>query len=308
MMRISRVALACVFLLPAAQVTSAHAQSSLEQLRKELIAPWLVTVQGEERTRLLRIEEVSKDSEGSFLVTANFGWIDEAQTIVRIEMIQSKQELTLIVRTNAGSIYSVRYSPNGTFTGTVRPVDGGEKAATFERLTEDQLAQKVQERTARLAARVYADEDKDWGVAPTKSPRTETLHAPTPKEVPGAKTIRTMELRAMQRQSPAPILIDVLGGQGHFSIPGARWLREPGEASFGNAQRERFREDLEKLTAGRKSATIVFFCLSSQCWMSYNASLRALELGYTNVYWYRGGTEAWNRAGFDVRKAEPYRR
>ena len=34
--------------------------------------------------------------------------------------------------------------------------------------------------------------------------------------------------------------------------------------------------------------------------MSYNASLRAIALGYTNVLWYRGGIEAWKQAGLPV--------
>ena len=112
----------------------------------------------------------------------------------------------------------------------------------------------------------------------------------------------------MQGQSPLPILIDVLGGNGHRTISGAYWLNEPGEATIGRAGMERFREDLEKLTQGRKSAVLVFLCLSSECWMSYNASLRAVELGYTSVHWYRGGTAAWQRAGFEMREAAPYRR
>jgi hypothetical protein len=48
-------------------------------------------------------------------------------------------------------------------------------------------------------------------------------------------------------------------------------------------ERARLRADLERLTAGRKDAPLVFFCLSSECWMSYNA-------------------------GFETRKAEPHRR
>lgn len=31
--------------------------------------------------------------------------------------------------------------------------------------------------------------------------------------------------------------------------------------------------------------------------MSYNAALRAINLGYRNVLWYRGGIEAWQAAG-----------
>jgi PQQ-dependent catabolism-associated CXXCW motif protein len=295
--------------LVALHVPVSYAQRSLAQLQKELIAPWLVTVQGEDRDRLLRINEIAQESEGSYLVSATYGWADGVQQPVRIEMIRSSQELRLIFRSTAGdNVYSFRQLPSGDFTGTVKPTRGAEKPARLEKLAEDQVGQKAQETSRRVAARVFADEDKDWGVAPTKSPRTGRMHAPTPKELPGAKTIRTMELRAMQGHSPAPVLIDVLGGDGHRTIPGARWLKGAGEGALDKLKIDQLRVDLEKITGGRETAPIVFFCLSSECWLSYNAGLRAIEMGYTNVHWYRGGTEAWNRAGFETQEAEPYRR
>lgn len=42
------------------------------------------------------------------------------------------------------------------------------------------------------------------------------------------------------------------------------------------------------------------YCLSPERWMSYNVSLRAINLGYTNVLWYRGGIESWKKAGLPV--------
>ena len=47
-------------------------------------------------------------------------------------------------------------------------------------------------------------------------------------------------------------------------------------------------------------APMVFFCQGAHCWESYNASLRAIDLGYTNVYWYRGGLSSWQEAGLPV--------
>ena len=37
--------------------------------------------------------------------------------------------------------------------------------------------------------------------------------------------------------------------------------------------------------------------------MSYNAALRAINAGYTNVKWYRGGIEAWKAAGLPTQPA-----
>lgn len=295
-------------LLVAVHAPITRAQSSLAHLQQALVGTWLMTVQGEARTSLLTIREIAQESEGSYLLNATYGWTDGIQSIVRIELIQSAQELGLILRTSAGALVSVRRTPQGGFEGTLKPGRGAEKPVQLAKLAEDQLREKVKESRAASMAQVFADEDRDWGVAPTKTPRVARVHAPTPKELPGAKTITAMGLRALRDQSPAPILIDVLTGDGHRTVPGARWLREAGTASFDNDARERLRLDLEELSAGRKAAPLVFFCLSSECWLSYNAGLRAIELGYTNVYWFRGGTAAWQRAGFETREAEPYRR
>jgi PQQ-dependent catabolism-associated CXXCW motif protein len=54
---------------------------------------------------------------------------------------------------------------------------------------------------------------------------------------------------------------------------------------------------LMQATRGRKDMPLVFYCQSPQCWMSYNAALRAINAGFTNVLWYRGGVEAWRRNG-----------
>lgn len=38
--------------------------------------------------------------------------------------------------------------------------------------------------------------------------------------------------------------------------------------------------------------------------MSYNAALSAINLGYSNVLWYRGGIEAWQAAGMQLVPAQ----
>ena len=47
----------------------------------------------------------------------------------------------------------------------------------------------------------------------------------------------------------------------------------------------------------RSAVTLVFLCASARCWLSYNAALRAVRLGYADVRWYRGGIEAWGAGG-----------
>ena len=47
-------------------------------------------------------------------------------------------------------------------------------------------------------------------------------------------------------------------------------------------------------TNGDKNKPIVTFAWSVLRWQSRNLALRLIALGYTHVYWYRGGWEAWD--------------
>jgi PQQ-dependent catabolism-associated CXXCW motif protein len=144
----------------------------------------------------------------------------------------------------------------------------------------------------------YAEEDRDWGVAPTNRLRQQPYHAPTPLTIPGAQVVKTRDLRAMLAGAAPPVLIDVLGEEGHITLAGAVWLSGAGRGTnFLDPAQAVLVQLLERLSAGDKSRALAFFCAGSQCWLSYNASLRAVAAGYNNVYWYRGGVEAWAAAG-----------
>jgi PQQ-dependent catabolism-associated CXXCW motif protein len=131
--------------------------------------------------------------------------------------------------------------------------------------------------------------------------RTADLSAPTPLEVPGATTIRTGALKESLQANPPPLLFDVLGGELHASLPGAIWLPGAGRGeSFTDSVQARLSQTLQAMTKGDRKRPLVFFCQGTQCWLSYNAALRAVALGYEAVFWYRGGIEAWLAAGGDV--------
>ncbi len=143
-----------------------------------------------------------------------------------------------------------------------------------------------------------ANEIGNYGVLPQATLWLGDPHAPTPLTVPGARTVATAELRTLQQGERPPILIDVLGSDGHRTLPGAAWLPGAGRGqSFDDALQPRLAQALEALTGGDRARPIVFYCASQLCWLSYNASLRAVRLGYADVLWYRGGILAWRAAG-----------
>lgn len=156
-----------------------------------------------------------------------------------------------------------------------------------------------------VANQPYGGEDKDWGVVPPSLPKTDELHAPTPTTIPSGRVVTTYWLNdALEASDPTPfdsdvtpsrpILINVLEGASVRAIPGSVWLSRAGlGVGFDDLTQAQLAKRLAELTHGNKAAQIVFYCLSAECWLSYNATLRALRLGYLNALWYRGGIEAW---------------
>jgi rhodanese-related sulfurtransferase len=142
----------------------------------------------------------------------------------------------------------------------------------------------------------YTEEGRDFGVPVQAIVHQGPPHAPTPLSLPGATTIATTDLYAklMARQPVVLIYVNETGD----AIQGSHWLYGAGRGTgFDDAIEERLRRKLEQLTQGNRNAAIVTYCFDSHCWLSYNAALRAAQLGYRNVYWYRGGREAWRTAG-----------
>ena len=142
----------------------------------------------------------------------------------------------------------------------------------------------------------FASESKDFGVSEMKNPKGPPYSSGTPMTVPGGRTVTTDELKAMLAADSKPIIIDALGSS--VMIEGAHGLGAAvGEHRMFGKDREMFPKALEKLTGGDKAKAIVFYCRSSSCWHSYNATLHAVAAGYTSVLWYRGGVDAWKASG-----------
>lgn len=149
-------------------------------------------------------------------------------------------------------------------------------------------------------------ERQDYGVQAPRQLHSGQMHGPTPASIPGGQLITTKGLVALVQAKQAPyMLFDVLGGPQTLpnAIPAA-FLAQPG--SFNDQISQQFGQMLQQAAGGRKDVPLIFYCLSTQCWMSYNAALRAINLGYTNVLWYRGGIEAWQQAGLPTQHAQQF--
>ena len=152
-------------------------------------------------------------------------------------------------------------------------------------------------RDAGYLARMAPLERQDFGVPPIRQLHDGPAHGPTPASIPGGRLVTTEGLVEWVQGGRAPyVIVDVLG---HWeTLPGAVagvWLAQPG--GFGDDVQRQAEQLFGQWTRGDKDVALVFYCLSRECWMSYNAALRAIQAGYRNVLWYRGGLEAWKAAG-----------
>jgi PQQ-dependent catabolism-associated CXXCW motif protein len=90
----------------------------------------------------------------------------------------------------------------------------------------------------------------------------------------------------------------------HDTIPGAIWLPNVGYGAVADVTADYFRKGLEKMTESDTAAPVVIFCLED-CWMSWNAARRAIEWGYTNVYWMPEGIDGWLLWDYPLERVEP---
>jgi adenylate cyclase len=148
----------------------------------------------------------------------------------------------------------------------------------------------------RLAGlRDHAEEEADFGV-PEDGNLRNRIRGLTPTTAPGATTIRTADLR--QLLDRCPIAIDTQWCKRGQSIPGAYAFRDAGLGdSMSDAIQDHLQKKMLELTKGDLATPIVAVGWNSESFDGYNLTLRLVALGYTNVYWYRGGCEAWEVAG-----------
>jgi PQQ-dependent catabolism-associated CXXCW motif protein len=143
----------------------------------------------------------------------------------------------------------------------------------------------------------FADELTDYRVQPQPFLQF-NVSAPTPTSIPGARTVTTEQLReAILSGRRQFLLLDAWEDFGHQGPPGALHLPYAGvPGNFNDRAQAQLAQQLYQITGGNFAYPLVFFCAGSNCWESYNAVLRAVRLGYSNVYWYRGGVAAWTAA------------
>jgi rhodanese-related sulfurtransferase len=132
---------------------------------------------------------------------------------------------------------------------------------------------------------------------------------PLPAAVPGVDTLTTTAARCVPEEESG------CGagrcGRRRVAQDVAERVLDAGAGSvqLGQKEREQIEATLREANAGDLSRPIVVFERSSTYgWFGYHSVLRLLGMGYTNIYWYRGGLDAWHDAQFALAQATPWGR
>ncbi|MEM9223948.1 MAG: PQQ-dependent catabolism-associated CXXCW motif protein [Pseudomonadota bacterium] len=148
--------------------------------------------------------------------------------------------------------------------------------------------------------------------------RSAPYRAPVPATLTGATVLTTDEAHRVWKAGEA-VFVDVLprperpedlpegtlwNPPKRETVPGSFWLPNTGYDKLTPEREAYLVAGLESVSDGNLDAPLVFMC-RSECWMSWNAAKRALNLGYTNVNWFPDGTDGWTEDGHPVETKEP---
>lgn len=155
------------------------------------------------------------------------------------------------------------------------------------------------------------------GVSEPEGYRGEPYRAPVPETLAGAVVVDAKAAHVLW-QGGEVAFVDVLPrapkpgnlppgtiwrDKPRLSIPGAVWLPNTGYERIAPETEAYLREGLAEVTGDDPGHPVLFFCLED-CWMSWNAAKRALEMGYSEVYWFPEGTDGWDFEGYPLERVE----
>jgi rhodanese-related sulfurtransferase len=82
-------------------------------------------------------------------------------------------------------------------------------------------------------------------------------------------------------------------------VQGAKWLPY-GEKSAKEVGFDSTKDTFKLGAIADKNAPVIFACNGAECWKSYKSCVTAVNAGFTQVHWLRGGFPEWVAKGFPV--------
>ena len=110
-----------------------------------------------------------------------------------------------------------------------------------------------------------------------------------PEFIDGTKRVSAEEVIEIATNTPDLVIIDARKTSDRDA---AGWI----EGSVGLPDYDTNAESLAKHIPS-KATPVLFYCNGVKCGRSVKSSRQAVELGYKNIYWFRGGWEEWTEKG-----------
>ncbi len=196
-----------------------------------------------------------------------------------------------------GALYQCNHAKNNPKLCRLISVNEHEVLPIYDEAST-QAAAMLGQLPTPLPEHLQAERDEPGASTPSRLRWAQALTGMTPKALDGIQRWDTGTLAQALQQADRPVLIDAA----NFGpvIPGALSFIHSGLAfeddKLEQPYAERFGQML-RAAAPDLNQAVVFYCSHSESWLSVNAAMRARQLGYTQVIWYRGGFTAWTRSG-----------
>lgn len=122
----------------------------------------------------------------------------------------------------------------------------------------------------------------------------------TPTSLPGAKIISAAEAKALIAKGVPVYDVRVEDEYVAAHVPGSISIPyKEGSAKEVDFDQADDQFALNKLPKD-KNAPLVMYCDGTICWKSYKSTVMAIQAGWKNIYWFRGGFPEWKEAGMAI--------
>jgi rhodanese-related sulfurtransferase len=112
-----------------------------------------------------------------------------------------------------------------------------------------------------------------------------------PETIPGATSISAEQVVELILSNPDMIIID--------SRKKTEYLKGHIEGAINILNTELALDDLETIAPDRTQA-LLFYCNGARCLRSSDSINKAIDWGYTNIFWFRGGWQEWTEKRLPV--------
>jgi len=112
-----------------------------------------------------------------------------------------------------------------------------------------------------------------------------------PENIPGATSISAEQAVELILSNPDMIIID--------SRKKTEYLKGHIEGAINILNTELALDDLETIAPDRTQA-LLFYCNGARCLRSSDSINKAIDWGYTTIFWFRGGWQEWTEKRLPV--------